>query len=83
MIGTDSIYAIRCVSSYGFKSNKKIYLIVPYNEKESIKKFRGLWDTKKKWFVYDNNENTNEIENIFSKEHIKLFGFLAIFIIFN
>lgn len=47
----------------------KIYIIVPFIKKEEIKKLGGLWDgNKKKWFVYDNNENIEKILTNFSKE---------------
>jgi ribonuclease HI len=47
----------------------KIYLIVPFIQKDEIKKFGGLWDSdKKKWFIYDNNKNKEQILSIFPKE---------------
>jgi len=47
----------------------KIYINVPFIKKEEIKKLGGHWDaTKKKWFVYDNNENIDTILTIFTKE---------------
>jgi ribonuclease HI len=48
---------------------KKIYIIVPFIKKDEIKKLGGLWDSnKKKWFIYENNENIEKILTIFSKE---------------
>jgi ribonuclease HI len=47
----------------------KIYLIVPFSRKDEIKQLGGQWSSnKKKWFVYDNNKNLEQILNIFSKE---------------
>jgi hypothetical protein len=50
-------------------TSNNIYISVPFIKKEEIKKLGGLWDsTKKKWFVYDNNENIDTILTIFTKE---------------
>jgi ribonuclease HI len=47
----------------------KIYLIVPFVEKNKIKNLGGLWDIhQKKWFIYDNNKNKNEILTLFLQE---------------
>lgn len=47
----------------------KIYLIIPFIKKDEIKKLGGIWDSdKKKWFVYDNNKNIDQILTMFSKE---------------
>ena len=47
----------------------KIYFVVPFTEKEEMKKLGGHWDNnKKKWFVYDNNKNMDKILALFSKE---------------
>ena len=47
----------------------KIYVNVPYSEKEEIKKLGGLWDSNmKKWFIYENNENKNEISAMYSEK---------------
>jgi ribonuclease HI len=41
---------------------KRIYLIVPFTKKDSVKQFGGKWDsTMKKWYIYDNNEHIQEI----------------------
>jgi ribonuclease HI len=51
-----------------YDTTKKIYLIVPFIKKEEIKKLGGIWDiNKKKWFIYDNNQNINKILLIFSR----------------
>lgn len=41
------------------KSNvNKIYLFVPFNEKENAKKLDAKWDNyKKKWYIFNNNKN--------------------------
>lgn len=47
----------------------KIYLSVPYEKKEEVKVLGGMWDfKKKKWYIYDDNENKEQIINIFSNE---------------
>jgi len=47
----------------------KIYLIVPFMKKDEIKKLGGSWDAnKKKWFIYEDNKNKDEIFSIFSEE---------------
>jgi ribonuclease HI len=47
----------------------KIYLIVPFIKKDEIKKLGGMWDScNKKWFVYDNHKNIDNILTLFSKE---------------
>jgi ribonuclease HI len=47
----------------------KIYLIVPFSKKDEVKKLGGVWDSdKKKWFIYDNNKNIDQILSIFKKE---------------
>jgi hypothetical protein len=34
----------------------RIYLNVPFNEKEFVKKLGGLWDPEqKKWYIFDDN----------------------------
>lgn len=45
---------------------KKIFLNVPFAQKEQIKKLGGKWDgRKKKWFIYENNSNKDEILSTF------------------
>ena len=47
---------------------KKIYLNVPFIEKDEIKKLGGKWDrNKKKWFVYNDNKNIEKILTSFLK----------------
>jgi len=47
----------------------KIYLKIPFIKKDEIKNLGGIWDAdKKKWFVYDNNNNIDKILTTFSKE---------------
>lgn len=49
-------------------SSNKIYLLVPYREKDDAKKFGAFWDiTYKKWFVYKNNKNIDIILNKWKK----------------
>jgi len=46
----------------GVVENNKIYLVVPFTKKDEIKKLGGLWDSnKKKWFIYDNNIDKEQI----------------------
>ncbi|NDB83434.1 MAG: hypothetical protein EB127_12010, partial [Alphaproteobacteria bacterium] len=57
------------LESCPYNTNEKIYLIVPFVKKDEIKKLGGCWDgNMKKWFIYDNNKNMEEILSIFSKE---------------
>lgn len=52
-----------------YNSYRKIYLIIPFAQKDEIKKLGGFWDAiKKKWFVYDNNKNIDKILTIFAEE---------------
>jgi ribonuclease HI len=52
-----------------YNKSTKIYLIVPFIQKEEIKKLGGIWDSnKKKWFVYENNKNIDQILSNFYKE---------------
>lgn len=45
---------------------KKIYLNVPYAQKEIAKKLGAKWDrSKKKWFTEDKNEHKNELIKMF------------------
>ena len=49
--------------------SEKIYLKVPFIKKDELKKLGGLWNSEqKKWFIYDNNKNIDEILSIFPKE---------------
>ena len=57
------------LESCHYNTSTKIYLIIPFIKKDEIKKLGGIWDSdKKKWFVYDNNKNIEQILTIFSKE---------------
>jgi uncharacterized protein YkuJ len=43
-------------------SNNNIYLYVPFNEKDELKKLGGIWDSKyKKWFINKNHKNIDII----------------------
>ena len=44
---------------------KKIYIEVPYELKDTIKLKGGFWNKdKKRWFVYEDNENIREIKKL-------------------
>lgn len=52
-----------------YNSQEKIYLKVPFIQKDEIKKLGGKWDNdKKKWFVCDDNKNLEQILYFFPKE---------------
>lgn len=52
-----------------YNTTRKLYLIVPFIKKDEIKKLGGIWDSdKKKWFVYDDNNNIEKILTTFLKE---------------
>jgi lipopolysaccharide export LptBFGC system permease protein LptF len=47
----------------------KEYLDIPFNLKDIIKSKNGFWDNdKKKWFIYKDNKNKEEIYNIIEKQ---------------
>ena len=49
------------------KSKRKIYLNVPYTQRNQVKKMGGRWDpNKKKWFVYENNKYKNNLLGLYS-----------------
>ena len=53
-----------------YNTYTKIFLIVPFIKKDEIKQLGGFWDgDKKKWFIYENNKNAEQILTIFSKEY--------------
>jgi hypothetical protein len=55
------------VESCPYNKAIKIYLTVPFIKKDEIKKLGGLWDNyQKKWYIYDNNKNKQQILNDFS-----------------
>lgn len=57
------------LESCPYNTFKKIYLIVPFMKKDEIKGLGGIWDSnKKKWFIYENNKNIDQILDVFSKE---------------
>ena len=57
------------LESCPYNPHSKIYLTIPFTQKNEIKKLGGLWDAdEKKWFVYDSNKNIDKILTIFSKE---------------
>ena len=61
--------AISLDNSHSSIAYKKVYLLVPFIQKNEIKKLGGIWDTNhKKWFIYDNNKNIEKILASFSKE---------------
>ena len=42
----------------------KIYLTIPFSDKDKIKSYGGIWDnTHKKWYISNNNENISIIMN--------------------
>jgi hypothetical protein len=44
----------------------KIYLNVPYSKKDLAKEKGARWDAgKKKWYIYDNNPNKDELISIY------------------
>ena len=52
---------------YNSNNSNKIYLDVPFLEKNKVKTLGGLWDkNKKKWYIKDNNNNKSRILSIFS-----------------
>lgn len=54
-------------NSKNSNNSNKIYLDVPFLEKNKVKTLGGLWDkNKKKWYIKDNNNNKNRILSIFS-----------------
>jgi len=60
-IGNDNADRLANIA-VGIVEKNKIYLVVPFTQKDEIKKLGGLWDSnKKKWFIYDNNINKEEI----------------------
>ena len=47
------------------KKIKKLYIEVPYKLKNDIKSRGAFWDKdKKKWYIYENNENAREIKKL-------------------
>ena len=58
------------LESCPYEKSIKIYLKVPFIKKDEIKKLGGRWDSdNKKWYVYDDNENMDQILTIFSKAY--------------
>ena len=50
------------------ESSNKIYLNVSYAEKDEAKSKGARWDaTKKKWYIFDDNQNKNELLQKYSK----------------
>ena len=50
------------------KGKRKIYLNIPYTQRNNAKKMGALWDpNKKKWFIYENNKNKGNLIGRFSK----------------
>ena len=51
-----------------YEKSRKIYLKVDFNKKDELKKLGGKWDRdQKKWFIYDNNKDIDNILKVFSK----------------
>lgn len=49
------------------KEKRKIYLNIPYTQRNNAKKMGALWDpNKKKWFIYENNKNKGNLIGRFS-----------------
>lgn len=45
---------------------KRIYLNVPYKDKDDVKELNGKWDkNKKKWYILETNENKDSLLNKF------------------
>lgn len=54
------------------KHDNKIYLKVPYKDKEIIKVFEGKWDKQKKmWYIYHNNSRKDQVLKLFEKQECK------------
>ena len=59
------------LTSCPYNSNK-IYLNIPFEEKEMIKKLGGKWDNKNKFFFYyENNINEKQILSLFKLKNNK------------
>lgn len=75
---TDTMEKNTMTLLYGKNSNKenkpeiekvKEYLDIPFILKDTIKSKGGFWDVeKKKWYIYSNNENKEEIYNMIEKQ---------------
>lgn len=49
-------------------TSRKIYLKVPFAQKDIVKRLGGKWDAvKKKWYIYEQNPSKSEILSMFSK----------------
>jgi ribonuclease HI len=45
----------------------KIYLSVPFAEKDQVKQLGGMWDfKKKKWYIYNDNQYKEQLINAYS-----------------
>jgi len=50
-------------------SRTRIFLKVPFIKKDEVKNLGGLWDaSKKKWYIYEDNTNKDEIIKLFPRE---------------
>jgi ribonuclease HI len=50
------------------RQRTKQYFLVPFVNKDAMKNLGGMWDrTKKKWFVYDDHKNLDQIMTMFEK----------------
>ena len=60
--------AIGAVSCPYHRQRTKQYFLVPFVNKDAMKNLGGMWDrTKKKWFVYDDHKNLDQIMTMFEK----------------
>jgi ribonuclease HI len=52
----------KCKDNKNKSFMKKIYLNVPYSEKDLVKTKGGRWDAeKKKWYIFENNTNKEDL----------------------
>jgi hypothetical protein len=52
-----------------WEQNKKIYLNVPYNDKDVAKSYGAKWNPEKKsWYVFSQNENRNYLIKTFGEK---------------
>lgn len=49
-----------------FVSKNKVYLNVPFKQKDNVKEKGGRWDpNKKKWYIFETNSHYKEIYNLY------------------
>ena len=57
--------------SQKYEKSSKIYLRVPYKDKEDAKLLGARWDKDaKKWYIYDDHENLDELVDKFGKDDL-------------